>query len=524
MRSNLQLNSRTGVSLLLCAVGAMWGCDDVEQSMMLTGGVMSGGVSTGGVMTGGVSTGGVMTGGVSTGGVMTGGASTGGVMTGGMMTGGVSMGGVSMGGMMTGGVMEGGTEGGMMTGGVMGGVEPEVGDPCVERQPDISMPCPVSIYEARNPARVALGRVVTLQGTVSAVRQTAQGTSHWVLQVHRESEGYRGVAYSGIWVYMTDVQVELDFEAQRGDLVELTGTLSDFYGQRQIKEVTSASFVGRSPNGIVAQVVEASEVSTNGLNADAYEGVLLRVEPASVIEVNPIAGPGDSDPNREFVLNGGLRVDDFLYGYRSLPEVGDTWAGVTGVLRLGNGDMKLVPRDVTDLGREDPPLDPSALVINEIDYDQVGGDNAEFIEIKNAGVMPASFVGVSLELVNGVEGSPNYRVIDLSPLGDIEPGELIVVGAESVIAGLDGGVRSLSLPVSLQNGPDGVRLTEVNLGVIDALGYEGLNLEEGSASVEDGEAPEQAGKSLARCGLDSDNNAQDFYLLLSSPGLDNPCE
>jgi len=511
----------------------MYGCDDVEQSMMVTGGVMTGGVSVGGVMTGGVSTGGVMTGGVSTGGVMTGGVSTGGMSTGGVMTGGTSTGGVSTGGVMTGGVMtggvmtggvmEGGTEGGT-EGGVMGGFEPEVGDPCVERQPDISAPCPVSVYEARNPTRVAVGRLVTLQGTISAVRQTAQGTSHWVLQVHRESEGYRGVAYSGIWVYMTDAQVELDFDAQRGDLVEVTGTLSDFYGQRQIKEVQVASLLGQSPNGVTAQVVEASEVSTNGVNADAYEGVLLRVEPASVIEVNPLAGPGDSDPNREFVLNGGLRVDDFLYGYRSLPEVGDTWAGVTGVLRLGNGDMKLVPRDVADLGREDPPLDPSALVINEIDYDQVGGDNAEFIEIKNTGVTPASFVGVNLELVNGVEGNPNYRVIDLSPLGDIEPGELIVVASEAVIAGLEAGVRSLSLPVSLQNGPDGVRLTEVNLGVIDALGYEGLTLEEGSAIAEDGEGMEQAGKSLARCGLDSDNNAQDFYLLLSSPGLDNPCE
>jgi len=211
-----------------------------------------------------------------------------------------------------------------------------------------------------------------------------------------------------------------------------------------------------------------------------------------------------------------------MYSYRSLPELGETWAGVTGVLRLGNGDTKLIPRDVMDLGRVDPPLDPSAVVINEVDYAQPGADNAEFIELKNTGVTGASLVGVSLAMVNGTEGNPNYRVIPLDGLGELEPGEIAVIGAEAVLMNLDPSVKRLALPVSIQNGPDGLRLTEASTGTIDALGYAGLSLEEGAVSVEDSELDE--GVSLSRCGLDSGDNAQDFTLLSSSPGLDNPCE
>jgi len=43
----------------------------------------------------------------------------------------------------------------------------------------------------------------------------------------------------------------------------------------------------------------------------------------------------------------------------------------------------------------------TSLVINEVDYDQVGGDDAEFIEIKNVSGSVVNLTDVSLDLING---------------------------------------------------------------------------------------------------------------------------
>ena len=44
------------------------------------------------------------------------------------------------------------------------------------------------------------------------------------------------------------------------------------------------------------------------------------------------------------------------------------------------------------------------VVINEIDYDQVGTDIAEFIELKNTGFTPVNLDTFSIRLING--GAP----------------------------------------------------------------------------------------------------------------------
>src|SRR5689334_15461514 len=55
------------------------------------------------------------------------------------------------------------------------------------------------------------------------------------------------------------------------------------------------------------------------------------------------------------------------------------------------------------------------LVINEIDYDQVGTDDAEFVEIFNPSTNAIALAGLELVLVNGFNDTA-YRKIDLSSL------------------------------------------------------------------------------------------------------------
>ena len=102
-----------------------------------------------------------------------------------------------------------------------------------------------------------------------------------------------------------------------------------------------------------------------------------------------------------------------------------------------------------------PPPPPAAakLVINEIDYDQVGADSGGFVEIFNAGGDPADLTGLALVLVDGGTGN-EYLRRTLS--GTLAAGAYLVV------------------EVDPQNGaPDGVALLGVDGALLDALSYEG---------------------------------------------------
>jgi hypothetical protein len=65
---------------------------------------------------------------------------------------------------------------------------------------------------------------------------------------------------------------------------------------------------------------------------------------------------------------------------------------------IGPVDMGVSPDLAPDVP---PPPDLGRLVINEIDYDQVSSDTAEYIELYNAADAPSRLRGKRLELVNG---------------------------------------------------------------------------------------------------------------------------
>jgi hypothetical protein len=110
---------------------------------------------------------------------------------------------------------------------------------------------------------------------------------------------------------------------------------------------------------------------------------------------------------------------------------------------------------VTSWCQHAPPSEAlPVLVLNEIDYDQVGADSGGFVELYNAGLGPADLEGLALVFVDGARGREYLR----RPLGGA-----LAAGAYRVV------------PVDAQNGaPDGVALYDTRYeGVIDALSYEG---------------------------------------------------
>ena len=450
-------------------------------------------------------------------GTMVAGTEMAGTMVAGTEMAGTMVAGTEMAGTMVAGTEMAGTE---MAGTEMAGTEVLMGDPCEEQGIELSTPCEVTIYEARNPNRIVLGRTVSLDGVVTTVRRGDNGLSHMVLQVSPNAPEYVDPAYSAIWVYLNDASIEIT-ELSVGQNLKITAVTGEYFGQRQLTGISELIDLGAVYPEVAPVIVDPATVATNGALAEAYEGVLVSVSPVEVLEQNPMPGPGDRDPNNEFVINGGLRVNDFLTDLTPLPEIGETWNLIVGVLRLGNGDYKLEPRSTNDIGRPIPMGDPSGLRINEIDYSQPGADNGEFIEIVNTGAQNAPLWGVYLELINGTDLSA-YDDYHLAEAADsLAPGEFLVLGSAEVLMSLNG-VASLGLSGAIQNGPDGIRLSHESLGTLDEFAYGGLNLSEGSSSFAD-EDDDVLVNSIGRCQPDSDQNANDFVVMESTPGTANSC-
>ena len=113
-----------------------------------------------------------------------------------------------------------------------------------------------------------------------------------------------------------------------------------------------------------------------------------------------------------------------------------------------------------------PPPPGRTIVVNEIDYDQIGADSGGFVELRNNGSAAADLTGLALVLVDGSDGLEYDR--------EALTGELAAGG-------------HLAVAIEAQNGaPDGVALVDTSTGtLLDALSYEGeiVAAQIGSATV-----------------------------------------
>ena len=162
------------------------------------------------------------------------------------------------------------------------------------------------------------------------------------------------------------------------------------------------------------------------------------------------------------------------------------------------GDDTVLFRCVTGDTPPPPPPPGGGLVVNEVDYDQVGADGNGFVEIANVGDTAADLTGIALVLVDGGQSAEYDRE---ALTGTLEPGGYLVIAADP------------------QNGaPDGLALVDTEGGaLLDALSYEGpitnaviggttYSLVEGSALPADVADSNTVDGSLSRIPNGSDTN------------------
>jgi hypothetical protein len=235
-------------------------------------------------------------------------------------------------------------------------------DPCPMSPNPGSLACPRTIYSIKN-GTTAAGQMVSLPSTlVTAV--TANG---FFLQMAPTDAGYMGSDYSGIFVHAPMNMVTAGFR-----VTVTSGTVTNYMGEL---ELDSAAFTidGAGGEASPAPVVAMStEIATGGSRAAQLEGVIVQIAGATVTDVMPALGPGDTAPSNEFVVDGALRVDDLLYLVTPFPVVGQGYTSIGGVLAMHDGDSTLEPRDATDLAIGAPVITSFAPALSYVDVGQMG--------------------------------------------------------------------------------------------------------------------------------------------------------
>jgi large repetitive protein len=184
------------------------------------------------------------------------------------------------------------------------------------------------------------------------------------------------------------------------------------------------------------------------------------------------------------------------------------------------------------------------LVINEVDYDQIGTDNAEYIEIFNPTGAAINLNNVAVVLINGATNlayPTATSTIDLSSLGSLPAGGYVVIAGANIA--VPAGVLKLDpgwTTDAIQNGsPDGIALVDTATNtLIDALSYEGpitmaevpgianpVSLVEGTVLANTVADSNTAVGSLCRSpnGKDTNNaNADWKFCTTLTPGSANP--
>jgi predicted extracellular nuclease len=152
--------------------------------------------------------------------------------------------------------------------------------------------------------------------------------------------------WSGLVLYNPNGYVNV------GDLLEVTGTVSEYYGLTEIAEGDVVILSTGNP------LPDPEVLPTGDVSQEQWESVLVRVENATVTDDDLGYGEWLVDDS-----SGGVRVDD-LGSYSYTPTNGDLLDFVQGPLYYSFGDFKIEPRGDEDIDVYVPP--PPVVTIMEI--------------------------------------------------------------------------------------------------------------------------------------------------------------
>jgi cytosine/adenosine deaminase-related metal-dependent hydrolase len=296
--------------------------------------------------------------------------------------------------------------------------------------------CPATIYEVKSGAVAVMAVVSVKHALVTATAQKG-----FFLQVKEGDAGYLGPDNSGVFVFQNMPTVMV------GDRVDLSiATVANYFGQIELTNPTVAvTSSGEAPPQPITEKsagvpLTAADLAS-GMKAAALEGVIVQLSNAAVTDVNPAPGSGDTAPTHEFVVDGALRVNDYLYLASPFPLKGDRYVQLAGILELRNSNYKIEPRGAADL-----MLGPPVLIsLGPPGFVRVGGTPGA------VSTFPAHLMAT---LSRPATGPTTVTLSSMAPtLVDVAPNIVIPMGATSVEVQVIPGTVGTA---TLQAGLDGV--------------------------------------------------------------------
>ena len=141
-----------------------------------------------------------------------------------------------------------------------------------------------------------------------------------------------GGSWNGIYVF------EYSTNPNIGDEVDITGTISEYYG---FTEIGSASVSVLSSGNLVPEpvLVTTGELASN----EAYESVLVRINNVTVTQ--------EPDENGQWYVDdgsGACQIDDQIFSFTP-PAVGTTIGSIVGIVDYSHGEYGLNPRGEDDI-------------------------------------------------------------------------------------------------------------------------------------------------------------------------------
>jgi phosphatidylserine/phosphatidylglycerophosphate/cardiolipin synthase-like enzyme len=246
---------------------------------------------------------------------------------------------------------------------------------------------PVSPYE---------GQSVTTSGIVTA----ANGTGYFIQDGND--------VQTGIYIY------DQNYSPAVGDEIEITGEVSEFFELTEISDLTMFEVLS-SGNPLPTPV----ELSTNDINQEDYEGMLVKVAQATC--TNADLGFG------EFELNDGTGacvVDDLFYLYSASEGID---YNVTGPLTYTFGAYKIEPRNENDVEIAIPlyfTVDPKEITVNTTSLTVSWETNIPSNTIIEYGLTPA----LELGSISDLTMSTTHELI----LESLTPGTIYYVKPYSI--------------------------------------------------------------------------------------------
>jgi hypothetical protein len=181
-----------------------------------------------------------------------------------------------------------------------------------------------------------LGAVVTLGGIITADTAhialspvTAGSTNAWYMQS-------TNATWSGLWLTTSDPTAQTAMSAlKNGDSVLVTGTVQEQFDVTRLGNITAVVKVsgGNPEPAAVTRTTGSLNVGNGVAGAEAYEGMLVKLKNAKVVDVNPTF----SDVTEYSVNDGSGPVvvqRSGKYTYSNIPA--DSAAFGSTILRVGN--------------------------------------------------------------------------------------------------------------------------------------------------------------------------------------------